>query len=291
MNLNLNLKLLCFSISVIVFSFFNCAGKSIEKINDNTDINDLTNKSIEYWNQRTNPDALKKAEILISQIIEKQPGNFESSILLGKIKYIQGYFFENNLEERKILFSEGSEICKNAVLTHPDFYNMFPNFDKNNTDQLLDVLNKAPKSTLPGLYWWGQNLILYLNDKPVIERLNNRELMEQIMHRVVALDPGYDFSGPFRFFGILYSRIPGLDLSKSNTYFGKAIKANPQFLGNKLMFAEFYHQKAGNKEKFNYILNEILNRNLTKHPELMAENFLIQKKAQTLLDNESSLFE
>ena len=41
-------------------------------------------------------------------------------------------FFENNLEERKILFSEGSEICKNAVLTHPDFYNMFPNFDKNN---------------------------------------------------------------------------------------------------------------------------------------------------------------
>ena len=52
------------------------------------------------------------------------------------------------------------------------------------------------------------------------------------MHRVISLDPGFNFSGPYRFFGSLYTRIPGIELSQSKTYFDQAITANPEYLGN-----------------------------------------------------------
>ena len=83
--------------------------------------------------------------------------------------------------------------------------------------------------------------------KPVLDRIKQRELLEVIMHRVISLDPGFNFSGPYRFFGSLYTRIPGIELSQSKTYFDQAITANPEYLGNKVLMAQFYYQKAGNR--------------------------------------------
>ena len=55
--------------------------------------------------------------------------------------------------------------------------------------------------------------------------------------------------------------------------------------------AEFYHQKAGNREQFNLFLKEIIDTALVEHPELLIENYFFQKRAETLLERESSLFE
>ena len=159
------------------------------------------------------------------------------------------------------------------------------------TFKLLSAIADAPKSVVPGLYWWAVNLAYNLINKPVLARLNQRELMETIMHRVLALEPAFHFSGPYRFFGILYTRIPGIELSQSETYFNQALTADPEYLGNKVTMAEFYHQKAGNREQFNLFLKEILDTDLVEHPELLIENYFFQKRAETLLERESSLFE
>ena len=111
------------------------------------------------------------------------------------------------------------------------------------------------------------------------------------MHRVLALEPGFDFSGPYRFFGLLYTRIPGVEISQSETYFIQALGANPEYFGNSVVMAEFYHQKAGNREIFHQILEKVINSDLLDHPELMIENFFFQQKAQALIEIESSLFE
>lgn len=244
-----------------------------------------------YWNQRSDPQALDKAEALIIKALEQKSNNFESAILLGKIKYTRAYFFEENQSSKKILFFDGKEICRKAVLNHPDFVLIYNNAEGDSTIKLLSALANAPESILPGLYWWGQNLAHYLNNEPVMSRINNRELIEVIMHRVLALDPGFNYSGPYRFFGMLYTRIPGLEISQSLSYFNQALKTNPHFLGNTVLMAEFLHQKAGNREQFNQVLNEVLKINLTKHPEVMTDNFFYQKRARLLLNNESSLFE
>ena len=83
---------------------------------------------------------------------------------------------------------------------------------------MLSALSVAPKELVPGMYWWATNKLWYLNSKPAIERINHRELLEVIMHRIIALEPDYLYGGPYRFFGIFYSRIPGVEISQSKNY-------------------------------------------------------------------------
>ena len=96
---------------------------------------------------------------------------------------------------------------------------------------------------------------------------------------------------PIDFLGQLYTRIPGIELTQSKTYFNQAITANPEYLGNKVLMAQFYYQKAGNREDFHNTLKKVLETDLNKYPEIMADNFFYQKKAETLLKNEPILFE
>ena len=55
--------------------------------------------------------------------------------------------------------------------------------------------------------------------------------------------------------------------------------------------AQFYYQKAGNREDFHNTLKKVLEADLNKYPEIMADNFFYQKKAKSLLKNELILFE
>ena len=130
-----------------------------------------------------------------------------------------------------------------------------------------------------------------MNRKPALERINQRELLEVIMNRVLTIEPGFDSSGPYRFFGSLYTRIPGIELSQSKTYFDQAIETNPEYLGNLVQMAEFYYQKSGERENFNKILTKVIKKDLNEYPELMSENFLFQKRARKLLEKEVLLFE
>ena len=243
------------------------------------------------WNQRTDQLAMDKADHFINLAHKQRPKDFELSILMGQINHHKAYFIETEDGKKDSLFLEGSRICKNAVINHPDFYAVYNKARGDSTFRLLSAIADAPKTVLPGLYWWAVNLAYYLINKPVLARLNQRELMETIMDRVLALEPGFHFSGPYRFFGLLYTRIPGIELPQSETYFKQALTANPEYLGNLVTMAEFYHQKAGNREQFNQFLENTINTDILEYPELMIENYFFQEKAQALLEIESSLFE
>ena len=234
---------------------------------------------------------MDKAEHFIN-LSHKQRGNdFELSVLYSQISFTRAYFFEKNNQKQDSLFLQGSHSCKKAVLAHEDFIPIYVLSKGDSTFKLLSAIADAPLSIVPGLYWWAVNLGMYLNNQPVLDRIKQRELLEVIMHRVISLDPGFNFSGPYRFFGSLYTRIPGIELSQSKTYFDQAITANPEYLGNKVLMAQFYYQKAGNREDFHNTLKKVLEADLNKYPEIMADNFFYQKKAKSLLKDELILFE
>jgi hypothetical protein len=111
------------------------------------------------------------------------------------------------------------------------------------------------------------------------------------MHRTLSLEPSFFYSGPYRFFGSLYTRIPGVELSQSETYFNQALSANPDYLGNAVHMAEFYHQKAGNREQFHTMLTDVIDADFSANPDVIAENLFYQDRARWLLSQESSLFE
>ena len=258
-------------------------------INQNIDF--IIEQGENIWEQRSDSNSISKAEHFINRAHKERPNNLDLSVLLAKIIYTRAYFFETRNETKEELFLKASLICKNAVLVHPDFSFIFNQSQGDSSFKIMSVLAEAPQSVVPGLFWWATNLGRYLNNKPVLERLKQRELLEIIMHRILTIDPGFYYSGPYRFFGALYTRIPGVELSQSETYFDQALLANPGYLGNAVHMAEFYHQKAGNREQFNSILNQVINTDLTNYPELMSENFLYQDKARSLLKKETVLFE
>ena len=291
MNFHFKHNLITISLLVLIPIYFSCAGSAIN-VRENKKISDeLISQANSYWNQRTDVKALDKAENLILKVLQNKPDEIEHVVLLAKIKFTQAYFQATNPNRENKLFLEASELCRKAVANHPDFLASYNSIEGDSTKKLFSSLSKSPNSLLPGLYWWGKNLAHYLNSRPVIERLSSRELLEVIMNRVLTLDPGFHYGGAYRFFGMLYTRIPGMDIEQSFSYFDQAIKSNPHYLANSVFLADFYHQKAGNREQFNKILTSVLSTNLTTHPEVMNDNWFYQKKAQILLENESSLFE
>ena len=270
---------------------YGCKGPDLQLESSKQNVDYLIEQGQILWEQRTDKVAMDKAAHFISLAHEQRPEDFKISVLMGKINYHKAYFMTSDKDQKDSLFLEGSIICKNAVINHPDFIKIHNNAEGDSTFKLLSAIAEAPKSVVPGLYWWAVNLSYHLINKPALSRINQRELMEIIMHRVLALEPGFDFSGPYRFFGLLYTRIPGVEISQSKTYFNQALGANPEYFGNSVAMAEFYHQKAGNRENFHQILEEVINSDLLDHPELMIENFFFQQKAQALIEIESSLFE
>ena len=269
----------------------NCARNNVQPTAKIQNIDYLINQGKILWDQRIDSLALKKAEHFINLAYQQRQNDFELSVLFSKISFTRAYFFEDKISNQDSLFFQGSVTCKKAVMRHSEFAQIYSMSKGDSVFKLLSAIADAPVSIVPGLYWWGINLGMYLNNQPVLERIKQRELLEVIMHRVISLDPGFYFSGPYRFFGSLYTRIPGVELSQSKTYFDQAITANPEYFGNKVLMAQFYYQKSGNREEFNKTLKTIITADLNKYPEIMADNFFYQKKAKDLLKNEPVLFE
>ena len=284
-------KLFFYPVFLAVFIALNCSATRPATDAKEQNVDYLITQGKQYWDQRTDSTSLMNADHFIRLAHEQRPQDFDLAVLYGRILYTRGLFFEKDEKTQDDLFIKGLQICRDAVMEHPDFSPIYERSQGDTTFKLLAAIVDAPKSIVPGLFWWATNLARHLNSKPVVERLNHRELIEVMMHRIISLDPGFHYSGPYRFFGSMYTRIPGVGLSQSETYFNQALSANPKYLGNAVHMAEFYHQKVGNREQFHSILQEVIAADPTIHPEIMGENLFYQGRAKLLLSRESSLFE
>jgi hypothetical protein len=274
-----------------ILFLFSCYNPYVNQNASEKNIDFLIDKGRLSWEKRTSSGSLENANHFITLATEKRPNDFNLSILHSKIKFNLAKYIENEPEIKKQLFLEGAEISKNAIFNHPSFDSILIESKEYSSSELIFAINKAPKILVPGLFWWAENLAHHLNGKSVLERLNHRELLEVLMHRVISLDPGFNYSGPYRFFGSLYTRIPGVELTQSETYFKQAINSNSDYLGNLVSMAEYFHQKKGNREQFNKILLEVSKTDIDQFPEIMNQNYFSKKYALELLEKESLLFE
>ena len=271
--------------------WLHCAGtgQQVNAVEKNVDY--LIEQGKLHWANRNDSLSLFYAEHFISLAYEKRSEDFNLAILYSQVLYTQALFSASSARIKDSLFQIGADISKKATLAHPDFQSTYQVAQGDSTFRLLSAIADAPQHIVPGLYWWATNQAYYLYTQPVIERLNNRELLEVIMHRINSLNPGYHFGGPYRFFGTLYTRLPGVDISQSKKYFEQALTHHPEYLGNAVQMAEYYHQKRGNREFFHQQLSEVIATDLYNQPEILPENILYQDRARYLLAIEATLFE
>ena len=269
-----------------------CFNQSNElEIAQSKNIEFLINKGKSFWEQRSDSNAVKKANYFFGQAINVEKNNIELSTLYSQSLFFEALFLEKNQDKKDSLLFKGSQVAKNSILNDNNFSTILNKIDSDSNFKIISALSIADREFVPRMYWWATNKLWYLNNKPAIERVNQRELLEVIMHRVITLEPEYLYGGPFRFFGVFYTRIPGIDISQSKIYFEKAIKSYPDYLGNRVQMAEFYHQKTENRDLFQKQLKLVLNIDPTINPKVIPENIFYQHRASNLLDQEQILFE
>ena len=276
----------------IIITNLACFNQSNElEIAQSKNIEFLINKGKSFWEQRSDSNAVKKANYFFGQAIKVEKNNVELSTLYSQSLFFEALFLEKNQDKKDSLFFKGSQVAKNSILNDNNFNTILNKTDSDSNFKIISALSTADREFIPRMYWWATNKLWYLNNKPAIERVNQRELLEVIMHRVITLEPEYLYGGPFRFFGVFYTRIPGIDINQSKIYFEKAIKSYPDYLGNRVQMAEFYYQKTENRDLFQKQLKLVLNIDPTINPKVIPENIFYQHRASNLLDQEQILFE
>tara|TARA_B100000886_G_scaffold107739_1_gene71969 strand:+ start:4195 stop:5073 length:879 start_codon:yes stop_codon:yes gene_type:complete len=279
-------------ISFIIF-FFNCTNPKIELENaQSQNIEFLIEQATNLWEKRSDTNAVKQANYFLGLAYNVKKTSTEITDLYIKCLFFQGMFLEGDNDKKDSLFLRGSEVAKNSILNNDIFIELVQNSSVgDSTFKILSALSEVPKELVPSMYWWATNKLWYLNTKPAIERINQRELLEVIMHRVISLEPNYDYGGAYRFFGVFYSRIPGVELSQSKTYFEKAISSNETYFGNQVQMSEFYYQKSEDKISFIEQLEYVKSLDASISNSNMAENLYYQKRANKLLLQQDTLFE
>ena len=282
-------------IAIISFTilFFNCTNSKIELENaQSQNIEFLIEQATNLWEERSDTNAVKQANYFLGLAYNVKKTSTEITNLYIKCLFFQGMFLEEDNDKKDSLFLKGSEVAKNSVLKNDIFTELVQNSSiGDSTFKILSALSEAPKELIPSMYWWATNKLWYLNTKPAIERINQRELLEVIMHRVISLEPNYDHGGAYRFFGVFYSRIPGVELNQSKTYFEKAISSNEAYFGNQVQMSEFYYQKSEDKTSFIEQLELVKSLDASIRSNIMAENLYYQKRADKLLLQQDTLFE
>ena len=211
--------------------------------------------------------------------------------LYARACHFIGYYIEDDPARSDSLFVEGMNTAWEFIISTDAYQEGVALSEGDSNAKKIAGLENASQDMVPVLYWWVSNYSRYLLTKPVMERLQQRDIIETVLHRILALQPDFFYHGANRIFGGIYARLPGVDLNHSVTNFDKSIQGSPNYMGTYVIRAKYLYTKSGNREAFVNDLQKVLNADPTILPEVSPENLFEQEKARSLLAEVSSLFE
>lgn len=249
----------------------------------------LYENGVKYWDQRISPDKAGLAVNFLKKASEINPNDYNLQVLLSRAYHFHAEYISTDPVVKDSLFTLGMNAAYQGLtsvlgITHDHNGGSKP-------QNITELLPQVSDSLTSALYWWTANFGRLMVKKPVLERIKNQEVFERVLYKLTSLNPNFYYGGPYRILGAFYARIPGADLDLAKTNFEISINNFPKYFATKVLMAEFYYVKIGNREKFHSILKEVINDDPTLLPAAMAENLFEQKRAQMLLDMEASLFE
>lgn len=149
------------------------------------------------------------------------------------------------------------------------------------------TLGAVGQSETAPLFWGGQAWATWVrlqNGAPAA--MADLPKVEQIMLRVLELDESYYYGSAHIFLGGYYGSLPvslGGKPEESREHFERALAINDRnFLYTQVLYAETYARMTLNRELFQSLLAEALNRQTTDK-RLISANLLAKKRAQLLL--------
>ena len=269
----------------------NCGYLNIKSKTNRMNSESLIKQGKAYWEKRANPKSAKMAVLFFEKAVELNAQKLELAVSLSKAYHFQGYYIEIDPAIRDTLYLRGAKAAITGFKKTAYFQSFADTASVDNSKLQISAISQAPVETISALYWWATNIGRYLTTKPVLTRIESREIIETAMHRIATMDEDYYYGGPARFFGTFYSRLPGVPLDRAKSNFDQSLADSPDFLGTRVLRARYYHTKLGNRYLFEEDLNYVINADPSALPDAMPENLYEQEKAKELLKHTSILFE
>ena len=208
----------------------------------------------------------------------------------AQMAYAMGFVDQSQKERSKTMFlkaktyglralSRNRRFARAQTGSHDEFVQALSGFRKKDAGALL--------STATAWVMW----IIASSDSPAA--LGDMTKVLEMMKRVQTLDPGIRQGGVDLFFGIYYTVLPlggGRDLDKARRHFERSMEiAGPDYLLNRVTFAEFYARYAFDQELFERTLQQVVAAD-PDVPEFTLMNAVAKMRAQALLGQVDDLF-
>lgn len=208
----------------------------------------------------------------------------------AQMAYAMGFVDQSQKDRSKTMFlkaktyglralSRNRRFARALSGSHDDFVQALSSFRKKDAGALL--------STATSWVMW----IIASSDSPAA--LGDMPKVLEMMKRVQALDPGIRQGGVDLFFGIYYTVLPlggGRDLDKARRHFERSMEiAGPDYLLNRVTYAEFYARYAFDQELFARTLEHVVAAD-PNIPEFTLMNSVAKMRAQALLGQMDDLF-
>ncbi len=248
---------------------------------------DLINRANSFWKNRYNRDSLLKSLELYKKAYEKRPDKaYFPAVRLSRGYYFLAEAFDRGNKEKMLKdYEMGKDWGIKALQTN--------DMVKKAGDKWYKVVNKLGKEYIEAMYWTAVNLGKWSKLYGIMKSIFNLSKVKSLIRRVGELDPTFFYGAPDRYWGAYYAAIPGLmggSLKKSKEHFEKSLKIAPYYLETKVLYAEFYAVKKGDKKLFKKLLNEVLKADVNVYPDVIPEQKVSQDKARELLKKIDELF-
>ena len=208
----------------------------------------------------------------------------------AQMAYAMGFLDKTQKDRAKTMFlkakiyglralSRNKRFARALDGSHDEFVQALGSFRKKDADALL--------ATATSWVMW----IIASSDSPAA--LGDMPRVMEMMKRVQALDPGIRQGGVDLFYGIYYVVLPlggGRDLDRAREHFERSMAfAGPDYLLNRVTFAEYYARYAFDQELFEGTLRDVLAAEPAV-PEFTLMNAVAQTRARALLAQVDDLF-
>ncbi|MEZ5424620.1 MAG: TRAP transporter TatT component family protein [Pyrinomonadaceae bacterium] len=139
---------------------------------------------------------------------------------------------------------------------------------------------EADQDSVESNFWLAVNYGSFGQEKGIMKSLSLISPIKERAERVIELDEGYFYGGPWRVLGRLYHKAPGFpfsigDTKKAVECLEKAVELGPKFFLNHLFLAEACisnRDRAKAKEHLEWILDAPLNKNHEREDEALKRD-------------------
>ena len=217
-------------------------------------------KAETLWNEREDIGKASEAIAAYEDLLKERPADYEVLLRLSRLHYWVGQILESTNEKEALgHYAMGREYGKKAS-------------------------EAAPEE--PGGYFFeAANLARQNNLKGTFSNLIGIRTVRKLNEKTASLDPEYFYRGTDRFFCAFYTKLPGLlggSTEKAIEFGKRAVKAFPNYAGNRYFLAEAY-VKDGKNDLARKELEAAVVLPDDKLSDVVPEQRMEKKRADALL--------